>query len=258
MNSPTRHLLWLSLLVLLPAPNLSASDFDKEQRWSDQIVDSILDGEPVWLIADSHQFLSIFTPADNDSRENGLIVMHGIGVHPNWDQVIRPIRVEMTTRGWNTLSIQMPVLANDAAPEDYAKLFPEVTPRIDAALQYLESYGSRKIVLVGHSLGSSMSAYYLARNSQQVIRGFVAIGMNYAAVFSALVKLELVKVPVLDLFGSDDLPLVLENRQNKAMAAQSGGNLKFQQQEIEGANHFFDDKNDELVDAVDDWLKILP
>ncbi len=258
MNPPTRHLFWLSLFLLLPAANLPASDFDKEQRWSDQIVDSILDGEPGWLIADGHQFLSIFTPADNDSRENGLIVMHGIGVHPNWDQVIRPIRVEMTTRGWNTLSIQMPVLANDAAPEDYAKLFPEATPRIDAALQHLASYGSRKIVLLAHSMGSSMSAYYLARNSQQVIKGFVAIGMTGTAVFSDLARLESVKVPVLDLFGSDDFPIVLENRLKKAMAAQSGGNLKFQQQEIEGANHFFDDKNDELVDAVDDWLKTLP
>jgi len=93
MNPPTRHLLWLSLLLLLPAASLPASDFDNEQRWSDQIVDSILDGEPVWLMAD----------------------------------------------------------------------------------------------------GSSIS-----------------------------------------------------------------GNLRFQQQEIEGANHFFDDKNDELVDAVDDWLKTLP
>ena len=64
--------------------------------------------------------------------------MHGIGVHPNWDQVIRPIRVEMTTRGWNTLSIQMPVLANDAATEDYAKLFPEVTPEL------MLRYSSRK------------------------------------------------------------------------------------------------------------------
>lgn len=41
------------------------------------------------------------------------------------------------------------------------------------------------------------------------------------------------------------------------MAAQTGGNLEFQQREIEGANHFLDDKNDELVDAVDDWLKTL-
>ena len=69
---------------------------------------------------------------------------------------------------------------------------------------------------------------------------------------------DFVKVPVLDLFGSDDLPIVLRNRLKKAMAAQSGGNLKFRQQEIEGANHFFDDKNDELVDGGDDWLKTLP
>jgi len=82
--------------------------------------------------------------------------------------------------------------------------------------------------------------------------------MNARPVYSDLAGLESVKVPVLDLFGSDDLPLVLDNRLKKAMAAQPGGNLRFQQQEIEGANHFFDDKNDELVDAVDDWLKNLP
>lgn len=137
-------------------------------------------------------------------------------------------------------------------------MFPEVTPRIDAALQYLASYGSRKIVLLAHSMGSSMSAYYLARNSQQVIKGFVAIGMTGSAIYSNLTRLESVKVPVLDLFGSDDLPIVLENRLKKAMTAQSGENLKYQQQEIEGANHFFDDKNGELVDAIDDWSKTLP
>lgn len=57
-----------------------------------------------------------------------------------------------------------------------------------------------------------MNAYYLARNGQGVIKGFVAIGMNATPVFSDLVGLESVKVPVLDLFGSDDLPVVLENR----------------------------------------------
>jgi len=257
MNLATRYRPWVLLLLLLQTASLLASDLDKEKRWADQIVDSILDGDPVWLVADDHKFLSIFTQADNDSSENALIVMHGIGVHPNWDQVIRPIRVEMTTHGWNTLSIQMPVLANDAEPEDYAKLFPEVSPRIDAALQYLKSYGSQKIVFVAHSLGSSMSAYYLARNSGEAIKGFGAIGMNGAAVFPELVKLESIRVPVLDLFGSDDLPLVLENRLNKLKAAQSGGNLMFQQREIEGANHFFDDKNDELIDAVSDWLEAL-
>ena len=88
-------------------------------------------------MVDGHKFLSIFTPAENDSSEYALIVMHGIGVHPNWDQVIRPIRVEMTTHGWNTLSIQMPVLANDAAPEDYAKLRARITSSMTKTANWL-------------------------------------------------------------------------------------------------------------------------
>jgi hypothetical protein len=252
-----RYRLAILMLLLISALSLQASDLDKEKRWADQIVDSILDGEAVWLEADDNKFLSIFTQAENNSRENALIVMHGIGIHPNWDQVVRPIRVEMTTRGWNTLSIQLPILANDVAPEDYTALFPEVGPRIKAAIGYLKSYGSQNIVLVAHSMGSTMSAYYLAKNSGKPVNGFVAIGMSGGANFQGLIYLESIRLPMLDLFGSDDLPAVLGSRLNKAEAAESAGNLMFQQREIEGANHFFDDKNDELVDAVNDWLKAL-
>lgn len=134
MNLLPPSRLWILLLVLLQTVTLQASNLDREKRWADQIIDSIMDGDAVWLTADDHQFLSIFTQAENGARENALMVMHGAGVHPNWDQVVRTIRLEMTTRGWNTLSIQMPVLANDAAQEEYAKLYPEVIPRIDSAL----------------------------------------------------------------------------------------------------------------------------
>ena len=258
MNLLPPNRLWILLLVLLQTVTLQASNLDKEKRWADQIVDSIIDGDAVWLSANDLKFLSIFTPAENGAREKALIVMHGTGVHPNWDQVVRPIRVEMTTRGWNTLSIQMPILANDAAQEEYAKLYPEVIPRIDSAVQYLKSYGSRKIVLVGHSNGSNMSVHYLTSENDESLKGLIAIGMSGGALFPELVKLDLVKVPVLDLFGSDDLPIVLENRLNKLKAARAGGNLNFQQQEIEGANHFFDEKNEELIEVINDWLKALP
>jgi len=134
MNLLPPNRLWILLLVLLQTVTLQASNLDREKRWADQIIDSIMDGDAVWLTADDHQFLSIFTQAENGARENALMVMHGAGVHPNWDQVVRPIRVEMTTHGWNTLSTQMPILANDAAQEEYAKLYPEVIPRIDSAL----------------------------------------------------------------------------------------------------------------------------
>jgi len=61
MNLATRYRPWVLLLLLLQTASLLASDLDKEKRWADQIVDSILDGDPVWLVADDHKFLSIFT-----------------------------------------------------------------------------------------------------------------------------------------------------------------------------------------------------
>jgi alpha/beta superfamily hydrolase len=51
---------------------------------------------------------------------------------------------------------------------------------------------------------------------------------------------------------------VLENRLIKLKAARAGGNFNFQQLEIEAANHFFDDKNEELIEAINGWLKALP
>jgi len=247
----------LGLLLLLPFSYVQASDFAKEKRWADQVVDSILDGDAVWLKAGSHEFLSIFTEAEEES-DRALIVIHGTGVHPNWNQVIQPIRVEMTTRGWNTLSIQMPILPNEAGHDDYAPLFPEVIPRIDAALAYLQEQGNQKIVLVAHSLGSLMTSYYLSKKQPELVKGFVAIGMSGGAkhsVMDSLETLQLVELPVLDLFGSEDLPEVLENKDTKPLAAAS---QNFQQVEVEGANHFFDDQNEALIDAVSNWLDKLP
>jgi hypothetical protein len=36
-----------------------ASDVEKERRWADQIVDSLIDGDAVWLSAGDHEFLGI-------------------------------------------------------------------------------------------------------------------------------------------------------------------------------------------------------
>ena len=246
-----------TLLFLLLFNQVQASDLAKEKRWADQVVDSILDGDAVWLKADSHEFLSILTEAEEESNR-ALIVIHGTGVHPNWDQVIQPIRVEMTTRGWNTLSIQMPILANEAEHDDYAPLFPGVIPRIDAAVAYLQAQGNQKIVLVAHSLGSLMTSFYLSEKHPDLVKGFVAIGMSGGAkhaVMDSLQTLKSVNLPVLDLFGSDDLPEVLAHKKTKPQAALS---KYFDQVEVEGANHFFDDHNDELINAISNWVDKLP
>lgn len=238
--------------------NVQASDLAKEQRWADQTVDSIMDGEAVWLKSGDLEFLSIFTEAE-EASDKGMIVVHGIGIHPNWDQVVKPVRVEMTTHGWNTISIQMPVLANEASEADYVHLFKEVPARIRAAEDYLLSQNVNEIVIVAHSLGAAMSAYYLAQKTHKV-EAFVAIGMQATSnskEHNAATTLNSIDIPVLDIYGSDDLPGVLKTANKKMSAA--AHNKKFQQQVIPGADHFFDNKNDELIAAIQQWLaKIKP
>jgi len=244
------------LLVFTPSI-LFASDYAKEQRWADQVIDSILDGEAVWLDADNHRFLTIFTPDEDQALKRAVIVMHGIGVHPNWAQVVQPLRVELTTLGWATLSIQLPVLVNDAEDSEYAPLFPEVIPRIDAAIAYLNSKGVQTVYLVGHSMGASMASYYLSRATNTPVKGLVAVGMQVGFINTGVNSSDTLSqfdLPVLDLFGSEDLERVLATQDEKRQAALSVSGRDYVQIEIEGANHFFDDHEEQLIGTVGTWL----
>ena len=247
----------ISLLVF--SFNSFASDLDKEKRWADQVVDAILDGEAVWLNDGKSDFLGIYTEAEED-KGRAVIVMHGTGVHPDWQQVIQPLRVGLTEHNWNTLSIQMPILPNEAEYPEYAPLYDEVTPRIDAAIKYLKDNGAKEIVLIGHSQGAAMTAYYLS-TSKQDVKGFVAIGMASFADdprMNSIKALENIKLPVLDIYGDDDLEGIMKSVGARAEAAKKAGNKNFTQQEVAGSNHFFDGKEDELVEAVAGWLEKSP
>ena len=236
--------------------NAQASDLAKEKRWADQVVDSILDGDAVWLNNGQHDFLGIYTEAE-ENQDRAVIIMHGTGIHPDWQQVIQPLRVGLIEHGWHTLSIQMPVLNNEAEYLDYAPLFDEVAPRIDAAINHLKSLGIKNISLIGHSLGSAMSAHYLTTTKQE-IKSFVAIGMAALAKdkrMNAILSLEKITIPTLDIYGDDDLDKVIMSIDDRAAAAKKAGNQHFTQIEIEDSNHFFDDQNEALIEAIANWLK---
>ena len=145
---PIYRLMLLSLLGMLMG-GLQASDLEREQRLKDQIIDAIFDGEPEMLSADGHEFLTIYTEAD-DAR-GAVIIMHGRGFHPDWADAINPLRVGLVDHGWNTLSIQMPVLEKTAKYYDYVPIFDEAIPRIDAAIDFLRQQGNDKVILIAHS-----------------------------------------------------------------------------------------------------------
>ena len=125
-------------------------------------------------------------------------------------------------------------------------------------VNFLKGKGIQNIVIIAHSLGSSMAAHYMATKPDPRIKAFVAIGvsgeMHLDNKVGYLTSLKTIKVPVLDIFGSNDLAPVLKSEKAKADAARKAGNKKYTQVKIAGANHFFDNKNDQLVKRVRGWL----
>ena len=187
-----------------------------------------------------------------------MILAHGIGVHPDWPDIINPLRSDLPDHGWSTLSIQMPILANDATLQDYAPLFDEVSPRIEAAIDFLRKQGNRTIVLLGHSLGAAMAAHYLSNNGEDKIQGFIAIGLSVTTEpdeMNSALALAKIRIPVLDLYGSRDLETVLSSVKTRRKAARKAANENYQQLEIEGADHFFVGVEDTLTRRVYGWLK---
>ncbi len=256
MKTAARMLTCLAL-VTLPVGNAVATDAEKEQRWAAQVEANLFDGEMVWLEADGHRFLGILTEAD-DPR-GYVVIAHGTGIHPDWGQVINPLRVGLVEHGWTTLSIQMPVLANDIGHDDYQPVFAEAPARFEAAAAAFD--GDRPLYLVAHSLGAAMSTWYLSHADSTRYAGFVGIGMGggpespFREADNAQ-SLAGVAIPVLDLYGESDFESVLASVEARA-AAQSG-NSDHAQQMVPGANHFFDGQEAALLAAVAAWLDGRP
>jgi len=253
-----------TIILLLTTPITLASDLAKEKRWSEQLVDAIFDGESVTLKDGELSFLAIYTPSSINNTTDAAILLHGLGVHPDWDQVIRPLRIGLPENGWATLSLQMPVLANGVAYEEYAPLFNEVPGRINAGINFLKQNGAKRIVIISHSLGAAMGAYYLANNQPDLVTGFVGIGMSGGGKHKEMnnvVLLKSVQVPVLDLYGENDLDSVLASANSRKQSingrkiSSSGSNSM--QKIVPGADHFFDGHNEELINEVSTWLKGL-
>ena len=258
MRRKNRYNGWPALLVagVISLPS-AASDLEREQRWAEQVVDAILTGEVEMLEAGGHEFLSIYTESDSESPKGGVFLGHGIGVHPDWPDVINPLREQLPEHGWSTLSLQMPVLQADAKVPDYYAIFDEVPPRIDAGIRFLQEQGIDNIVIVAHSLGAQMAAYWLASADEPPVLGLVAIGLSgtrQAEDGDVPAWISGIMLPMLDLYGENDLPAVKETVGERAAAARRAGNEAYTQVEIAGAGHMFQGRNEALLEAVVNWL----
>ncbi|TNG02238.1 MAG: DUF3530 family protein [Gammaproteobacteria bacterium] len=260
-----RYTLYKLLLIVLLSSFLtlshadSKSDQGKEKRWEEQIVPSLMVGEEIKLKANGVEFLALYAEASSDKPKGAVMLLHGIGVHPAWPDVIEPLRAELPELGWHTLSLQMPVLHNEATIKDYPPLFPEVPGRIQAGIDFLKANGIDMIVLSGHSLGATMATYYLSTSNDPAVKGFAILssgeGFPKNELTNSLEHFKNIKVHyVIDVYGSEDEKHVLKAIQKReALGKKQFGN-NYQHIKVDGANHFYRDKENELIGIMDNWL----
>lgn len=253
---------WLLFALLLMAGPLRGADLAREGRIAADIRAALQPGQPVTLKAGGNDFFAIATQETSSYSRGAVVLLHGRGAHPDWPEVIHPLRSRLPDHGWKTLSIQLPIAASDASDWVYPELIPEALPRITAAVERLQQQGVNDIVLIGHSLGARMGLEFLARGVPDGVQAFVAIGLAAdtgvpdGGVLDALKKLDL---PLLDLYGSRDTDAVLQSAPARGRVARLAGNRAYRQRRVEGADHFFTGLDDTLVAEVRAWLgRVMP
>jgi pimeloyl-ACP methyl ester carboxylesterase len=240
-----QKLLW-ALAALISLNTLAASaapDYAREKKWADEVVPGLVVGDPVYLQTPRghHKFLTLFTPVDGTDK--AAIVVHGMGIHPDWGMV-GTLRTDLADRGYATLSIQMPILAADAKAEAYPPTFPEAAERIGEAVAFLKAKGYTKIAVVSHSMGSRMSRVYLTGKPDPAVKAWASLGISVDDYRG-------VKLPVLDLYGENDLPGVLTNTQKRKKSLVQAGS---KQVKVDRADHFFGGHEAKMVSEVADFL----
>ncbi len=239
---------FLLLAFLLVALSANAQDYEREKRWAAEVMPNLVVGDAVQLkLPSGREFLGLYT--ENKTAKIAVLLVHGLGVHPD-HSVIGILRTTLADMGYATLSIQMPVLSSDAAPDEYPAVFPEAAARIQAGADWLAAKGFPRPVLLSHSMGSRMANVYFERTPGAPFAAWVCLGLS-----GDFGRLGNVKVPVLDLYGEKDLLSVRRTdwrRRLKLNAIPGSGQVM-----IKDADHFYVDRETLLAGAIRQFLESL-
>ncbi len=202
-------------------------------------------GDAVWLQQkNGHRFLGLYVEAKNS--KGTAIIAHGRGWSPDFE-LYGTLRTRLAELGYNTLSIQLPVLPSTAILGLYVPLYPDARERFQLAIDFLKAKGQRNIAIVSHSLGATMANQYLIRTEDDSVRAWVFVG-----IIQGLEEMYRIKIPVLDVFGSEDWTVTIwggPERERQIRKDPRSGQVV-----VPGAKHFFEGREEELVKIVAGFL----
>jgi len=257
-----------------------------ETSWEQVLIESVDSSEINWLNTPDEKFMALYRDDTTGTLQGGMILLHDMGTHPDWPDVIAPLRQFLPQQGWATLSIQLPVFEKDGQVSNYAGTLASVTARIQAAIKHFRDLGNSNIVLLGHGLGAAMGAAFLTSNENSGIAAFVGVSMpiyqDGEEWMNLLKSIEKLNLPMLDIYGSNDFVSVTHYADKREQAARrsglrvartkqltgfnrpatakgafsmEGGVIAYRKFQIVGANHSFRGYQHTLSKRIVGWLK---
>lgn len=264
MTSPRANhwLPHLGLYFLISTSQAAVWDTDKEHAIADNLSARLKYGELVWLQTDkSTEFPGIYTLPVYNNKRRAVILLHSMSAHMDWPVVIAPLRESFRDKMWTSLSIQLPVIATGKTPAEYSKTLEEASSRINSAIHYLQDRGYETVVLIGYGFGATTAAFFLAGKDARGVRAFVGISMlarKYLAPHINLLNyLEKLHIPTLDIYGTNDLPVIVRTADDRRLHSQKNGTFRFSQFIIKGADHYYTDHEETLFTSIITWLNDL-
>ncbi len=238
------HALLAALLCCMSGA-AAAQDYEREARWAKETLATLMVGSAVQLEQkNGHRFLGLYTPAQNS--RGAVVIAHGRGWAPDFE-LYGALRTQLAEAGYSTLSIQMPVLPGTAKIGDYLPLFPDSNERFALAIAWLRAQGHSRVAIVSHSLGATMANQYMITVPDPSVDAWVFI-----SIINGLEDMFRIKVPVLDVFGTLDWQVTRYGaEERRAQILKIAGS---EQVIVQGAEHFFDRKQEELAGIISAFL----
>ena len=260
-HSPHRAALRVACLIGLCAwcagPVRSAAP-DYEALVSGKLA-ATEDGEVLRLGAGPQEFIALFIAASDAGPKRAAVILHGMGGHADWPDVVAPLRRDLPAQGWATLSIQLPVLAPGVPSADYGATLRRTPARIESAVACLSQRGYRRFVVIGYGFGATAAAQYLAAHGRGV-SALVGISMHAPPFLDPPPDLPdsllHVSVPVLDIYGSRDHADILSQADDRRLAGTQNRERSYEQVLIDGADHDYAGFESALINRITAWLDL--
>ncbi len=245
--------LMLTLLAVLTLPMryACAQDYEREKRYADEVISGLVVGDAVFINAGSgRNFLALYTQAK--TTKPAVVLAHGVGVHPDFG-LMALLRARLADMGYSTLSIQLPVASKEAQIDDYfPKVFPDAADRLAKAADWLRDKGHTNVVLASHSMGAWMANVYLDQaHATTPYKAWIVMGLTGGYSWN----MRRYAMPILDVYGEQDIAPVLGAVARRKLALKSSNGS--QQIEIEGADHQYAGRENQLASVIDGFLAHL-